>query len=128
MTLDETYAYKGIKYTRLANYDNDQADNKDTMIISGSYKPGQSKKNVRNDEDVKTWTAVSAAPSLTEELKLVFFRANLATAPLLNTGCNCYLEVKYIVQFKDLKENYRYPQAGQAAITQSAPGDIVQVA
>jgi hypothetical protein len=127
-TLDETYAWKGFKYSNLANYDNDQADRKDVIVISGSYKPGQSRTNVKNDEDVKTWTAIGSLPSLTEQLKIFFWRSPLANSNTSHYGCNVMLEVKYIVQFKDLKTQGRYPKSGTTTINQSLPTDILQVA
>ena len=41
-----------------------------TATIKGYYKPNQAHRNVNNDEDVKTWTAVGSNPSLTETLRI----------------------------------------------------------
>lgn len=126
--LAETYAWKGFRYYNVNNYDNDQAKRRDTLVVTGSYKPGQNRTNVRNDEDVKTWTATSSAPSLTENVKMFFAKSPLGVCPTTKIGCNVMLEMKYIVQFKDLKEQARWPRAGgtPAPFAQNLPTDILQ--
>ncbi|MCG0276764.1 MAG: hypothetical protein L5655_11555 [Thermosediminibacteraceae bacterium] len=124
--LAESYAWKGFKYYNINNFDNDQAGRKDTMVVTGSYKPGQNRTNVRNDEDVKTWTPMTNQPSLTENVKIFFAKSPLGVAPTTKVGCNVMLEIKYIVQFKDLKEQARWPQKDQTPFAQNLPTDIIQ--
>jgi len=126
ITLDESYAYQGFEYHNVSH--KYRGSRSDTLVITGSYKPGQCKTNVKNDEDVKTWTQVGSLPSLSEILKIYFWRAPLSGWGELSTGCNCMLEVKYIVQYKDLKIQARYPQSAQTVISQSFPMDILQKA
>ena len=100
-------------------------------VIRGQYKPGTIKRNIVNDGDVKTWTATgSAPPSLSEILTLnfwtdPFFNARepdvygtagggtntepSATGSAMLGGLNMEINLKYIVQFKDLKLQARYP-------------------
>ena len=50
-----------------------------TAVISGYYKPGQTRRNVSNDGDVKTWTKTDGTlPTLKESIKMLFYRAPLA--------------------------------------------------
>jgi hypothetical protein len=97
-------------------------------VISGTYKPGQAKRNIVNDGDVKTWTTTTAAnaiPALKEILTLNFFadpfynghlQPNYGTSNIPTTmGGAVYpvvmmeINLKYIVQYKDLKQLARYP-------------------
>lgn len=106
-------------------------------IIRGQYKPGQIKRNITNDGDVKTWTPtrdigganpVSQIPNLKEFLTLnfwtdPFFNARTndtwdndasvvdpdATGSSVKGHINMEIKLKYIVQFKDLKQQARYP-------------------
>lgn len=86
--------------------------NKNITVIKGTYKPGQAKRNIVNDGDVKTWTATgSAQPNLKELLTLNFWQDPLCFEELSGAshGVNCQINLKYIVQFKDLKQQARYP-------------------
>jgi hypothetical protein len=98
-------AYKNVKEHRVAP--NDSRQNNIT-IISGQYRPGQAKRNIINDGDVKTWTKTTATlPNLKETLTLNFVRHPMAYGTLFNA--NIQISLKYIVQFKDLKIQARYP-------------------
>ncbi|GLE06719.1 hypothetical protein PINS_up016202 [Pythium insidiosum] len=39
---------------------------------------------------------------------------------------NVFLELRYVVQFKDLKQTFRYPTLGDTPVTFSCPDDVVQ--
>ena len=70
----EALAFKNIKWYTVWNQN--QANNvKDNItVIKGTYKPGQAKRNIVNDGDVKTWTATSTTlPNLKEILTLNFW-------------------------------------------------------
>ena len=85
--------------------------------LSGRYKPGQHRREVREDEDAKTWTDTEAAPTLQENLAIYFCEAPLSWIPLNDDQTsnrliyNCTLTLKYIVQWKDLKLEWKYPTA-----------------
>lgn len=112
-------------------------------VIRGTYKPGQIKRNIVNDGDVKTWTSTDvsggisgAYPNLKDMLTLNFFQdpffnargpdtynaSGTATATgAARTGCcNIEVNVKYIVQYKDLKQQARYPNTATSVL------DIIQ--
>ena len=93
-------------------------------VFKGYYKPGQEKRNVNNDEDVKTWTKTTEQPSLTETLRIFISRAAF-NDQTNRQALNFRIKMKFIIQFKDLKVNYRFPLSGQTAINQSAPADIL---
>jgi len=111
----ETLNFKGIQWTKV-NCNRSETPNKHVQVISGRYKPGQAARNIVNDGDVKTWTATTAAgvfnmPNLKEQLTV-----NLWEHPLAFFGtvdftrvANIQINLKYIVQFKDLRLMLRYP-------------------
>lgn len=125
---EETRQFKNIQWTPVPGGKK--------AVIRGTYKPGQAKRNIVNDGDVKTWTATGTTlPNLKEILTLNFwndpffngrFRDTFGTAASTNvtmsaTGstcwgaCNMEINLKYIVQFKDLKLQARYPNSVTAA-------------
>lgn len=91
--------------------------------ISGTWRPGMWAKNTLNAEDIKAWYTTGAAPSPAwfEELVIVGrtddFNVNLGA-----TNLNILVELQYTVQFKDLKQSFRYPQPTGTAVTFTMPG------
>jgi hypothetical protein len=118
------YQYLGLEHHKKYNIGNHHTMN-DTIVISGSYWPGKFKRNVVNDSDVKTWTSTTspAAPDLIDEIFIGFFcdplRANAVKQHL-----NISVEMKMNVQFKDLKEAFRYPAGQQTTISVIAPTNL----
>lgn len=119
---EEVRAFKDIKWTHVGGGQR--------AVIKGTYKPGQAKRNIVNDGDVKTWTATGATlPNLKEILTLnlfcdPFFNARQpdaygttasiepsATGTALKGALHFEVKLKYIVQFKDLKLMARYPHS-----------------
>lgn len=99
---EEVLQYKNIRWYRIPHHNG-------TTIIQGTYKPGQTRRNIQNDGDVKTWIKVSDKfPTLTEMLTLNFWQdpMNNCDSPV---SVNMEIQLKYIVQFKDLKQQARYP-------------------
>lgn len=114
------------------------------QVIRGTYKPGSAKRNIVNDGDVKTWTATGTTlPNLKEYLTLNFWTDpffagaggnNFDNAGLMvgtGTGrkgcCNIEINLRYIVQFKDLKLQARWPNTVTANqnITQTLSDTLV---
>lgn len=94
--------------------------------IYGRYKPGDARRNIANDVDVQTWHKCSfngvapisaGVPKLNELLVLQFWRAPMAHA---FGAVNMQIELKWIVQYKDLRGQARYPvtTGGGATISQ----------
>lgn len=123
---EEIRAYPGIKWYPIKGGQK--------QVIKGTYRPGQAKRNVVNDGDVKTWTKTSEGvpTSLSEILTLNFFMDPFfnarqqdryflnaagdvvtndaqATGSNIRGAVNMEINLKYIVQFKDLRQQARYP-------------------
>lgn len=106
---EEWKAFKNIKWHSV--------EGSGTTIISGTYKPGQAKRNIVNDGDVKTWTAVAGGvqPNLNEFLTLNFWQDPMNNTLAANlVGCNIEINLKYIIQLKDLHLQARYPTTSVA--------------
>lgn len=111
-TYQETKAFKNIKWHVIRDGTSEANVDANAAIIEGTYKPGQARRNIQNDGDVKTWTACGTTlPNLKEVLNLSFYKAGLNYASIANTCANVMIELDYIVQFKDLKEQARYPNS-----------------
>lgn len=104
--LEEVMNYKNIKWHKIeANGHGNNFGN--TLIVKGRYTPGQEKRNIVNDGDVKTWTAVGSQPNLKEFLTLNYWPHPLSAGTAF--GANMQIRLKYIVQYKDLVAQARYP-------------------
>lgn len=105
--------------------------------IVGTWRPGQNSHNTTNDGDIKTWNTTGAVPDpvYVESLHMRFFRSplnNFAQTTASGTlGANVQIKLYYKVQFKDLKQQFRYPRTADVAantIDLVAPTDILQTA
>lgn len=127
--LSEAMSLKGMQFDVLPAARPENGGQQMT-IIQRRYIPGQAKRNIVNDGDVKTWTKTAFngtspenfVPTLKETLNLYFWRAPLANIVSSNTevtACNTQVELKWIVQFKDLRNLPRYPATtgGTSVIT-----------
>jgi hypothetical protein len=104
----DTIAFKGMRWYKVECL-NDAFKGNSTQVIFGKYKPGSIKRNIVNDGDVKTWTATGATlPNLKEILTINVWKDPMGTLNA-NTGLNMEVQLKYIVQYKDLKLQARYP-------------------
>lgn len=105
---DEVLYYKGIQWHQIPWQQTGAGDN--TIVIEGTHRPGETKRNIINDGDVKTWisTASGTAATLQDVLTLNFWRDPLSWNETAH-GCNVEVTLKYTVQLKDLKEQGRYP-------------------
>lgn len=106
--LPEVMNFKNIKWHRIES--NGVGNNfGNTMIVKGKYTPGSEKRNIVNDGDVKTWTAVGSQPNLKEFLTLNYWPHPMSAGTAF--GANMQVRLKYIVQFKDLVAQARYPNS-----------------
>lgn len=106
--LQEVMNFKNIKWHRIES--NGVGNNfGNTMIVKGKYTPGSEKRNIVNDGDVKTWTAVGSQPNLKEFLTLNYWPHPMSAGTAF--GANMQIRLKYIVQFKDLVAQARYPNS-----------------
>lgn len=111
--LRDLYGFKNIQYRNLQS--RDQAGERAYEIIKGTYKPGSAKRDVSNDGNVKLWTrtAANATPEYIEALQLMHYQhplsSNSSTDEVLGFNLNVQIRMKYIVQFKQLKQQIKYP-------------------
>lgn len=132
VTLAEFLAFRNVKKYRVVGENTTgQIQQTGIQVISGVIKPGQVKRNISNDGDVKTWTATDGTlPTLKELLNIRFYRDGLDHGDMTSMGsqpgANVQVELKYLVQFKDLQEAARYPYTTNAAtITNVLPTDVL---
>jgi hypothetical protein len=115
VSLFDIMGMKNIRYHPVEN--NNNTSNPFT-IIKGTYKPGTAKRDVSNDGDVKLWSTGTTSPSYKESLRLYFYRHPFSVGKETNDAtdnqCNVNIQVrlKYIVQYKQLKQSVRYPTTG----------------
>lgn len=119
--LSELMSLKGVNF-KVVEEKSATTQGRHVQILQGHYKPGQAKRNIINDGDVRTWTRTrfndtdpasnGPIPNLKELLNIWCYKAPLSsiTSTTVNKGSvNIQLELKYIVQFKDLRGQARYP-------------------
>lgn len=130
-TIDECRQWKGMNYKVIeatcesgASTAAIQGEFASAEVISGSYKPYQANHLVQNDQDTKTWHKVTESPTMSEDLHMMVFPSPLATSPA--TRLNCFLEMKFIVQFKDLKTAVKYPTRAATPIAPTLITDTLQ--
>ena len=74
--LSEVMAFKNIQWYNLRCNDSAETERGNVVVIKGRYTPGQAKRNIINDGDVKTWTPTSGAsviPNLKEIMTVNFW-------------------------------------------------------
>lgn len=94
------------------------------ITLSGSYRPGQFRRQIRLDSQVENWTDVSTNPALPERL---LFRFRPQWNGLDTNDASVYdrlmkyriiTRIDYLVEFKELKSGLRWPVERQPAIVQ----------
>ena len=133
--LKELYGMKNIHFDEIHGRDNGVGKN-NVSIISGTYKPGTALRDVSNDGDVKLWhktntTGTGETPVYTERLQVMSYLHPMSTAGVEADGVtgsttspdflrsdvhlNFQVRLKYIVQFKQLRQEVRFPISGTTA-------------
>lgn len=86
-----------------------------SCTFSGEYRPGQFRREIRLDNDVENWTAVTTNPSLPEKLLIRLKPDNegINDNSLTTFGDDLTYRIKvnlnYLVEFKELKDGLRWP-------------------
>ena len=115
----EVRGYKNVKWTT-AHSGAPINSNDYVTTIAGEYRPGMVRHNIVNDGDIKTWTKISdgGVPTNTDTLVILAFPADMSSnirpagdTTTAQSGCNIRIELDYIVQFKDLQSQARYPSS-----------------
>lgn len=85
-------------------------------VMSGTWKPGQHKREVRDDDKAKIWRPTDGAvPTLREDLTFFMYPDPLCGYLITENSqnklpwYNCEFSMSQIVQFKDLKAALQYP-------------------
>ena len=127
--LHEILHWRNIKHHRITDK-NDENRNNDTVVIQGKWKPGQLLHNTVNSEDIKAWYPTGAEPgspnsTWVEQLTLLTYKDEMmrSTGPL---NLNMKVELRYVVQFKDLIQSARYSSFNDTDVTLSFPSDTWQ--
>nr|QTE03915.1 MAG: capsid protein [Phoenicopteridae parvo-like hybrid virus] len=90
--------------------------------LSGSYRPGDSKRQIHLDSEIENWTSVAANPSLPERLLFRFkpywnaLDTNNATSYNRSMLFRWTFKIDYLVEFKELKSGLRWPIERQPVI------------
>lgn len=117
----------------MGNYGSGMNEDKDAhRVFSGTWTPGTVMKNTKNEEDIKTWYTTGAEPSPTwvEQLVVLGMMDDLSTYSTAEESINMRVDCKWLVQFKDLKQFYRYMDddaASSATTNLVLPDNIRQV-
>lgn len=107
----EMKAFKNVKW-RIIPASTSENEVSSVQILEGEWRPGMVQHNIINDGDVKTWTKIEdQQPNLKELLTMDFFRSGLNYSTSAQTCGNVCVELDYIVQFKDLKAQARWPNS-----------------
>lgn len=118
--------YKNIKQKIVNERTTANDDKAWIQVIEGVWRPGQNHLNTVNAEDIKAWYATNAEPD-------PLWVENLVLCGLIDeytsaySNLNIMVELTYLVQFKDLRQDIRYPTIGQSNIQLNIPEDTVQV-
>lgn len=73
-------------------------------------------------------TGAAPNPVYFENLQLRFFKDFISGGEdnVIGPDVVCFMELDYVVQYKDLKVQMRYPLSGQSTISLVYPTDILQ--
>lgn len=105
--------------------DGNMVDSKVSNILklSGTYKPGQKKRQIHLDSEVENWTAYNANPGLPEKLLLRFkpvwnaIDTNDTFTYDRDIRVHYTFKIEYLVEFKELVYGLKWPVERQPAIT-----------
>ena len=87
--------------------------------FTGEYRPGQYKREIRLDSEVENWTTVDTNPALPERLiiRIKGYSDAISTNNTTEYGQDfnyrIRIKLKYLVEFKELKQNLRWPVSRQ---------------
>jgi hypothetical protein len=134
--LRELYGMKNIDFHELKQRDNG-ATGSNMQVIKGTYKPGTALRDISNDGDVKLWSktdhgGAGSNPAYEEYMQVMSYMHPMSTAgtdpdgaipgtgeppaslPVSSVQHNVQVRLKYIVQFKQLRGEARYPLQSNA--------------
>lgn len=88
--------------------------NNAVIVVSDQYNAGDFRREVALDSEISTWTTVSANPTYPENLLIRFNTDEASIGPDIRNRnrrlqINLRMEVEYLVEFKELTPEVRYP-------------------
>lgn len=92
---------------------------KNTLVIQGEYRPGDFTREIRLDSQVENWTAIGSNPALPERLLIrVKPQSNVIESNSTRSAGDdmryrIRVHINYLVEFKELKADLRYPVVNQ---------------
>jgi len=113
-TLNDTMYWKRKNMVLIESSNSATRPDHSATIIEKSWKPGQYKREVRDDSKAQTWIPINTLPTLDEHYNFWFYRAPLCV-DTASVAVNFMCTVKYIVQFKDPKVQVHYPRLASTA-------------
>lgn len=114
---DDDHAGSSTNMDQFTNWGVSRQNNTAVIKHSDTYEAGSTQQEIILDEQVSTWTAVTANPLLEENLLIRIKNYDNATfAGVPNTknygrilNYNIKIEVEYLCEFRELQEGFRYP-------------------
>ena len=98
------------------------------LQLSGTYHPGDYTREIKLDADIENWTLTNRNPKLPERLHLRFNHTsnNRELSSASNSdrfmSFRLFFRIEYLVEFKELRQNLKYPVARQPlTVTIAAP-------
>ena len=118
----DAIAWKGVQW-HMCNSDKGQNGINNILTIKGTYKRGQHPDlEIMNDDKREIWNPLGQLPQVPEDLSLVLMKAPSAYAPdAARATVNVFMQLKYIVQFKELEEHLEFPVSAQQFAQWRAP-------
>lgn len=98
-----------------ANSNHVRRNGKNIVQITGEYRPGDYRREIRLDADVENWTLCTTNPSLPERVNFRFkhdndtYYTNSANSANRPFNFRWKIEIDYLVEFKELKDGLLYP-------------------
>lgn len=98
--------------------------------FSGTYTPGQFRREIVLDAQVENWTAVTTNPALSERLLIRLKPENPSIDPITSGGDTIHAKIQvkleYLVEFKELVSGLRWPvQRQPLTVTVSADANSI---
>lgn len=94
-------------------------------VIHGSYVPGSTNHEIRQDSDIEQWTSVGSNPSYVEYLCVYVapeypVQILVSERPRIKALC----EFSYTTQYKDLKDEWKYRNFTEPGVGSNGSGGI----
>ena len=126
-----------VKTRFVTSADTRSGHNAESTIIEGTWTPNRFKKDIANDGEIKTWIPTNTAQTVSSGQATGYITADSGFVEMptfwyeglgifgyseemgtnLQPCINLKIDLEYIVQFKDLRKNLRYPRSDETTQT-----------